>query len=249
MRWSRRGREAVPSPEWLRAAEKTGLALAHLDTEARDRLIDLAWRFDSKWSWEGVGGLDLTPDMRGHVSTLGSLLVLSIDPGLLNDISAIIVGPAAQNRTANFRVSETIVTSDEVGVLGEARLHGPIRLAWDRVLAEKAPGAKRSVVLHEFAHKIDMVDGVAGGTPPIARRADATAFEQVMAETMETVRTVDDPTPLRRYAATNGAELFAVASETFFLNGPELRRRYRSLYEALRQFYRQDPAKSRRRPT
>lgn len=134
-------------------------------------------------------------------------------------------------------------TRDGLPVLGLAQSgRGPVVLAWDAALA----GAHRAdpghnVVLHEFAHKLVMVDGLVDGTPLLPRGLLA---EWVRACTDVYADLVSDRPrpPLRWYGATSPGEFFAVATEVFFDQPFELRYAEPALYAALSGFYRQDPA-------
>jgi Mlc titration factor MtfA (ptsG expression regulator) len=119
---------------------------------------------------------------------------------------------------------------------------GPVVLAWDQVIA----GAHRSqpgnnVVLHEFAHKLDMLDGTIDGTPLLPRdlRAD---WVRVCTDVYEDLVAGRPRPPMRWYGATNPGEFFAVATEVFFEQSRELATYEPALYEVLTRFYRQDPA-------
>jgi Mlc titration factor MtfA (ptsG expression regulator) len=106
------------------------------------------------------------------------------------------------------------------------------------------------VVFHEFAHKIDMVDGVADGMPRLSDRDSRMRWVEVCGREFQAVRRAvaeGTPTPLRDYAATNQAEFFAVATEAFFDIPVALQEARPELYGVLRQFYRQDPAARVRR--
>ena len=116
-------------------------------------------------------------------------------------------------------------------------------LAWDSVLAAGHDG--QNVVLHEFAHQLDFLDGYADGTPPLPSEAAYRQWHEVM--TAEYDRLVCESAHgrarvLDAYGATNPAEFFAVATEAFFEKPVPLRQRHPALYQVLRDYYRQDTA-------
>ena len=119
-------------------------------------------------------------------------------------------------------------------------------LAWDSVLAGgRDPKDGRNVVLHEFAHQLDYLDGVADGTPPLRKQADYKQWQEVM--TREDERLVREseqghPKVLDSYGATNHAEFFSVATEAFFEKARQMYARHPELYQVLSQYYGQDPA-------
>ena len=95
--------------------------------------------------------------------------------------------------------------------------------------------------MHEFAHQLDMLDGVIDGTPPIPDREQRDHFVSACTDVYERLRRRDDPV-IRDYAATDPGEFFAVVTETFFTKGLALRDEHPALYAVLREFYGQDPA-------
>jgi Mlc titration factor MtfA (ptsG expression regulator) len=136
-----------------------------------------------------------------------------------------------------------------VPLLGEAHdLRGPILLVWDRARsAARHPGRGSNVVFHEFAHKIDMLDGLVDGTPPLPDRAAVRRWVEVCTEPYEALRAGDDRYPLDPYGATDPAEFFAVATEAFFDAPVALAAEEPALYAALRDYFAQDPAERARR--
>ncbi len=118
---------------------------------------------------------------------------------------------------------------------------GPVVLSWDAA----AHDPEINVVIHEFAHKLDMLNGAADGMPPLHagmdRRAWSAAFKAAYEGFCDAVDRSHD-TWLDPYAAEHPSEFFAVISEKFFTEPKETRRRYPDVYDQLRRFYRQDPA-------
>ncbi len=133
-------------------------------------------------------------------------------------------------------------------VLGEAHdARGPVILAWDEARdAARRPGTGHNVVFHEFAHKLDMEDGVVDGTPPLSREL-LPRWVEVCTDAFEALREGVDRRPLQPYGATNPAEFFAVATEAFFDVPVVLERHEPALYEVLRDYFGQDPAARARR--
>jgi Mlc titration factor MtfA (ptsG expression regulator) len=119
-------------------------------------------------------------------------------------------------------------------------------LSWDSVRYEgKHPREGRNVVFHEFAHQLDMLDGLINGTPPLKGRDQYRRWQEVM--TAEYRRLIHESeqgraTLLDQYGTTNEGEFFAVATECFFDRPVEMAQRHPRLYELLRDYFRQDPA-------
>ena len=147
----------------------------------------------------------------------------------------------------DFRVRRTEVDEDGVvhewddELAGEAMPGGPVVLSWDAMANDPA----MNVVIHEFAHKLDMLSGAADGVPPLhagmSRKVWLAVFKQAYEGFCDAVDR-DKETWLDPYAAEHPSEFFAVISEAFFTDPVETRRRYPDVYDQLKLFYRQDPA-------
>ena len=128
---------------------------------------------------------------------------------------------------------------------GEAWPQGPIILAWDGVMASGGWDGY-NLVIHELAHKLDMLNGDANGLPPLHRNMRINTWASVMQSAYDSLdATLDaDPdahTSIDPYAAENPAEFFAVTSEYFFSAPDLLHEAYPKVYQQLAAFYRQDP--------
>ena len=116
-------------------------------------------------------------------------------------------------------------------------------IVWDAVNDEaRHPGSGHNVVLHEFAHRLDMLDGAADGTPPMGSVEQSERWVEVCTRVYEQVVEGHGGTALRSYAGVNPAEFFAVATEAFFDDPVDLRRQQPDLYAVLGDYYHQDPA-------
>jgi Mlc titration factor MtfA (ptsG expression regulator) len=148
-------------------------------------------------------------------------------------------------------VNETVATSNyiveerRVARLGESWSRDQVVLSWEQV--QRDTGNWRdghNVVLHEFAHQLDQEDGKAEGVPILPRKSDYPIWAQIMTEEYQQlcndvqrgIKTVIDS-----YGATNPAEFFAVATETFFEKPQQLRKQHSALYKLLQRYYQVDP--------
>ncbi|HTL23258.1 MAG TPA: M90 family metallopeptidase [Mycobacteriales bacterium] len=215
-----------------------------LDAAEQQRLLVVADELLSRKRWEAARGFALDDTVRVVVAAQAALLVLGLSTDHYRLVSGIVVHPTTVETTGvRPGPSRGTVTSDPLSVLGLAQSgRGPVVLAWDEALA----GAHRSqpghnVVLHEFAHKLDMLDGTIDGTPLLPRelRAD---WVRVCTGVYEDLVAGRPRPPMRWYGATNPGEFFAVATEVFFEQPAELAALEPELYDVLRRFYRQDPA-------
>lgn len=216
-----------------------------LDADARQRLRELVSVFVAEKHFEGCGGMELDDEVMITIAGHACLLLLGRDHDLYRDVHSILVYPSTviqpPRRPAFFELVRSPVDHGRTTLHGEAMLHGPVILSWDAVVSACDPWASRNVVLHELAHKIDMADGTIDGTPPLPTKRDIIEWTTVCAAEYRDLRARTElgiPTLIDPYGATNEAEFFAVATETFFLRPIELRAEHPALYALLAKFYR-----------
>jgi Mlc titration factor MtfA (ptsG expression regulator) len=200
--------------------------------------------------WEAAFGFELDDTITVTIAVHAGLLVLGLDVDELREVSAVVVYPSAMtSRGERSGPIAGTVSDDPLPILGEAHeRRGPVLIAWDEAHAAATdPGHGHNVTLHEFAHKLDMVDQVADGAPRLHHRVDPDRWRSTCAEVFTAMRAGVDREPLDPYGATNPAEFFAVATETFFDVPTQLQHGEPALYDVLRDFYGQDPAARLRR--
>lgn len=234
-----------PFPEHWRPILSSNWPLWNsLTDEARERLEELTKVFVAERRWESARGFELTEPMKVLIAAQACLLILELDEDYFRHVSVIIVHPTTVVLQGP-RASDIsgMVSDGPQPILGQATDRGPVVLAWDAVAFDaRHPARGQNVVFHEFAHKLDMLDGVIDGTPPLpdddARRRwidvctrEFTALSAGLADPL-----------LRDYGAEDPGEFFAVATEVFFCRPVEMRETKPELYEVLSGFYRQDPA-------
>jgi Mlc titration factor MtfA (ptsG expression regulator) len=238
-RWLRRG-DMIPDALWLEALAPLPYAAALPATE-HARLRALATRFLRNKTFEGAAGLHVTDSMRVRVAVQACLLILNLDFDYYAGWRSVILYPG------DFRVAKEAVDPDGIvhrwteELAGESWENGPVILSWDTV---SNSSESVGLVLHEFAHKIDMRNGMADGCPPLPpeispkdwARDFKTAYQSLQAALERGA-----PLALDVYAAESPAEFFAVSSETFFLQPTALAADFPAIYTQLRLFYRQDP--------
>jgi MtfA peptidase len=234
--------------EQLAVLERNVKHYHRLTPNDRQRLRDLVQIFIAEKNWEGCGGLVLTEEMKFTIAAQACLLVLELPHRFYENVESILVYPSTVLRPERrdvFVDSGTLVAGP-LALWGEAHQHGPVILAWDRVLRDgQRPNRGQNLVYHEFAHKLDMLDGHADGTPPLHSREQRQTwhdvFEAAFLELRERAER-GEPSFIDEYGGTDEAEFFAVVTEHFFDQPRELREEHPQLYEALHAFYRQDPA-------
>jgi len=254
VRWLRERRRArwraLPfPPEWDAIIRRNVAYDALLDRDERERLREFVRVFLEEKSFEGCGGLELDDEVRVTIAAQAGILVLGLAHEYYRNVHTILVYPSTvvtpERPLGSFEVGNAPVAKG-VPILGEAQLRGPVILVWDAVRSNaRHPEQGHDVVYHEFAHKLDMQDGAADGTPPLATRQEMARWVEVCEkEFLELRRSVKRgrKTFLNEYGATNEAEFFAVATEFFFDRPRAMQQREPALYGVLRAFYQQDPA-------
>ena len=249
---NRRRRKTLSEPfpsEWERIIASNIAHAADLDSDENTRLRDFIQIFVAEKSWEGCGGLEMTDEIRVTIAAQAGLLVLGIPHEYYSNVQSVLVYPSTvvtPKRSPGVFELPTGPVASGVPILGEAQLHGPVILVWDAVKHNaRHPEQGHDVVYHEFAHKLDMLDGSVDGTPPLGSRDEIRRWAEVCEREFNDLRarvSRGKSTFLDQYGATNEAEFFAVATEFFFDKPAAMRRHEPELYELLQGFYGQDPA-------
>ena len=248
--WRRRRRGRILarpfSAGWERILQRNFAYDRWLSTDDRQKLRrDLQIVVAEKY-WEGCNGLEITDEIRVTIAAQACLLVLGFENEFFDRVQTILVYPDQYVATEMTRQPGGVVTETMSPRLGEAWYGGPVILSWPSVLAGgRNPGDGRNVVLHEFAHVLDMQDHDINGTPPLSSSDQYQAWHEVMtAEYNQLLRHSNQgrATLLDGYGTKDEAEFFAVATECFFEQPLPMTHRHPRLYELLREFYRQHPA-------
>lgn len=229
-----------------------------LDAPGRARLRELSSLFLSQKQFSTAHELVLTDEICVAIAAQAALPVLNLGLEFYRGWVGVIVYPG------EFVIRKTV--EDEDGVVhevvqdasGEAWEGGPVLLSWEDVKLSDGHGAY-NVVIHEFAHKIDMLAGDADGRPPLIRRLhpdlSPREWEDIFDNAYDRFCRRVDGIPERRwtqfaetslidpYAADHPSEFFAVCSEALFVTPREFESEYPELYRLLARYYRQDPAR------
>lgn len=219
--------------------------LQGLTAVEKAHLRELSTLFLHEKNIVGVQGIQITAPMRITIAAQACLPILQLGIALLDGWRDIIVYPDA------FRVNRD--ETDENGVVhhgdrvlsGESWSAGPVILSWrDIELDKQLTQQGHNVIVHEIAHKLDMLNGKANGMPPLHTTmappqwtaALSAAYRQINARLDQHRQICVNP-----YAASSPAEFFAVFSEYFFCAPQILQTHFPAVYRQLRQYYRQDP--------
>jgi Mlc titration factor MtfA (ptsG expression regulator) len=243
---------------WQRAAAPW-LFMRGLAPEDGERLRASCGHFLATKRFAGAHGLDVSDAMQVEIAAQACILVLELGLAWYEGWSDVIVYPAQFAPEREIMDEAGVVHLSNDPMAGEAWLGGPVILSYEDVAMagdERSRVAGYNVVIHEFAHKLDMRNGDPNGFPPLHEgmkpRAWREAFAAAYRHFCEAVDAADalparkaqtalDALPIDPYAAETPGEFFAVASEAFFETPERLAPAYPAVYEQLRLFYRQDP--------
>jgi Mlc titration factor MtfA (ptsG expression regulator) len=217
--------------------------LERLTKQENTKLKHLAILFLHYKSLECVGDLDITTTMQLVIALQACLPILNIGLDWYEGWVSVVIYPGAFSRQ-NIDTDELgIVHQGRANLSGESWQRGPVVLSWGDSL-RNGENDGRNVVIHEFAHKLDMLNGRANGLPPLHKDMSIQQWSDVFNSAYDDFSMrlqQNDYIAIDPYAATSPAEFFAVFSEFFFEKPDIIAHYYGDVYNLLVRFYRQDP--------
>jgi Mlc titration factor MtfA (ptsG expression regulator) len=238
--WRRRKREPIGDAVWSEVLRR----LPWLSGSGAQDLLalrEMAERFLRQKDIAAAGGLTLTPQIRAMIAVQACLPVLHLGLAWYRGWYSVIVYPDDFVAPFEYVDEAGIVHSGERELSGEAWPDGPVVLSWHASLGEHGG----NLVIHEFAHKLDLLNGDANGLPPLHRGMKVQAWQAAFSAAYDDFcARLDDGEWLAfdAYAAENPGEFFAVLSECFFMDPHSVRAHYPAVYSQLEAFYRPAPA-------
>jgi len=235
-KWRRKRLLARPFPEaWCEHLDQNVRHFRLLSNEQREKLRQSVVVMVAEKEWVGCRGLEMTDEIKVTIAGQAGLMLLGHEaPYYFDGVLSVLVYP------------EAFVTDLYQETFGEAWPRGPVILSWRHVKeGGRDPADGLNLVLHEFAHQLDGLDGDMSGIPPLGSRRRLERWREVAER--EYVRLVNradrgEITLLDHYGASNRAEFFAVATECFFERPLAMQRQHPELYAIFSDFYRLDPA-------
>ena len=242
--------------------------LARLDEPRRRRLRCLSAAFLDAKEFHGAQGLQVTDAMALAVAAQACLPLVDLASDTrpervlawYDDFVGIVMQPAAVRAARTRQDEDGVVHEYEEELSGEAMDGGPVMLSWDAVAeAGNSAGDGFNVVIHEFAHKIDLKDGEVDGCPPLpdgfmgharaarARTAWRDVFDAALRDFAARVEAADrfpglvEAPWLDPYAAHSSGEFFAVVVEAYWVNPERLALEFPGLMPWLDAFFRPRP--------
>jgi Mlc titration factor MtfA (ptsG expression regulator) len=247
-RWRRRrilSRAAIPDDLWREAIALRPFVAIYDEDELR-RLREKVVLFLHAKGIVGAQGHEVTPLQRAVIAIEACVLVLELDMAFYDGFENVIVYPGEFVPDWEWEDAAGVVHRNDEPLAGEAMPGGPVVLSWPDVAAGADwQSTGMNLVIHEFAHKIDMRNGEADGCPPLPSGMSVEAWSRTLTSAYNDFCArvdCDEPTDIDAYASESPAEFFAVLSEVFFADPLILRDEYPEVYDQFAAFYRQDPA-------
>ena len=234
-------RARIDESQWRRTLERYAF-LAGLSEDELARLRERVALFLHDKQIHGAGGLLLDDEMKLAIAVQACLVALNLPADWYDGWVEVIVYPDEFVPRFEWEDEYGVVHESSEAHAGEAWLQGPVILSWADVAQAREDGV--NVVIHEFAHKLDMLNGDANGYPPLHAGMERSRWSRVFSAAYSDFCALverDAPTAIDPYAAESPGEFFAVVSEAFFELPETVRESYPDVYEQLVAFYRQDP--------
>lgn len=264
-----RGRVSIPDDVW-RSTITALPFLAARPAHELARLRELAAGLIEDKQMAGAGGLNLTAIIQVHIAAQACLPILNLGLHWYRGWTSIVVYPD------EFVVPRSVIDEDGVvheyddAIVGEAWDGGPLLLAWRDVHAPLRRDQPYNVVIHEFTHKLDLLNGDADGIPLFNRSThlelDAGEWAKVLDDAFarfsaeldlierdipvhiepdsDEARPYYAHLPLDPYAAQDKGEFFAVSGEAFFVDPARMALAFPEWTRQLALFFKQPLARS-----
>ncbi|MFC0269729.1 M90 family metallopeptidase [Kushneria aurantia] len=247
-KWQRwRKRHPLPLEAWQRAQVRLPIIDGLSDAQL-ERLGERSWRLVHALRIVLPEGVEWSDENRLVLMAQIALMTLAWPEQrarrALLDVREIILVPGAFRRHVEEMDDAGVMHEFEDERAGETSWHGPVALSLEELEAN-GDWHGTNVVIHEFAHKLDMtgdmtVNGMPGLHGDITSREWYDTFMQCWQALQESLERGEEP-PIDDYAATHPAEFFAVICEYFFTAPDILDNVWPDLYTLLVRYFDQDP--------
>ncbi|NMF59617.1 zinc-dependent peptidase [Pseudanabaena yagii GIHE-NHR1] len=246
VQWQRDRIRTKPCPrQWLHIIESNLAIYRDLDLAQQKQLQGYIQVFLREKQFIGCLGLQVTEEMRVTIAAIACLLLFGDHKTYFPNLRSILIYPHAYIVNEMVMSDRYIVEERRVARLGESWTQDQLILSWEQIQQDLRNWQDgHNVILHEFAHQLDQEDGRAEGVPILPRTLDYALWAKVMSsDYLQLCDQVEhqQKTIIDSYGATNPAEFFAVATETFFEKPRQLYQKHSCLYELLQRYYRLDP--------
>jgi len=239
-------RRAIPEPLWQLTLVRYPFLGARSPAKVT-RLREMATLFLAQKEFTGARGLEISDEMAVAIAAQACLPALELGLDWLDGFVGIVVHEDAVVARREVEDDDGIVHAYDEELSGEAMSGGPVMLAWRDVdEAGESAAAGYNVVVHEFAHVIDMRGGVTAGVDTVDPESERGQWLNALADEYEAFVArvdADEETFLDPYAAEALEEFFAVSAEAFFVAADDFEQEEPRTYRLLKEFFKQDPAR------
>jgi len=213
----------------------------HIESGILEKLQSVTKVIVAEKSWEGIDGLEITPEVTITIAAQAGVMLLGVDGYYFDNVNTVLVSPNTLQR--QFR--DGLIVHEDQHFSGMAYRDGKVLLSWhDVIRGGRSSDDAQNVVIHEFAHCLDNIDGNMAGDVIFPSRQSSERWLETVDREFEQLR--NDKESGRRnllddYGATNKAEFFAVSAETFFERPEKLKKSHAALFSLLVEYFRLDP--------
>ncbi len=235
---------AMPFKEEYRTYLKSTPHYVNLSAEEQHKIERSIIIFSGTKEFIGVR-LEITDEMKIIIAFYACLLLLhKTVSNCYDNVKTIIVYPNAVVFD-NIQASNGIYKKEQFLIDGQATIDTVI-IIWNDAKKEAYHLRHNNVIVHEFAHEIDYMDGVPDGVPPL-EKSKYNAWTQEFYSDYKKLNEVilknrdwGKYKLLGSYAASSEAEFFAVVTERFFESPQSLKKYFPELYNELKDFFELD---------
>jgi MtfA peptidase len=238
--------EALPfSEDYKKIVEKIPY-YPKLSSADQERLHHSMLRFIYTKEFIGVH-LEVTEEIKLVIAFYACLLLMNkATNNCYDNLKTIIVYPHSVI-TDEVKSYGGIYTKAQFMIEGQSA-NDTVVITWHEAKKEAYHMRHNNVILHEFAHEIDFMDGEIDGVPPI-EKSKYDGWVHTLHKEFNALNTIARKDRewgkyklLGSYAATNEAEFFAVVTERFFETPLSLKQHFPELYNEFEDFYQIDTA-------
>ncbi|MBD2576903.1 M90 family metallopeptidase [Oscillatoria sp. FACHB-1406] len=247
LRYRRRERlkRKIFPPYWIAILEDRFPLYQCLPEPLKRKLQSYIQVFLAEKNFIGCNGLQITDEIKLAIASPACLLLLHERADYFAPLKDIFVYPTAFLSPSISPFGDSYLESVEAKS-GESWQKGLVVLSWEHIERDRLHWQDgHHVILHEFAHQLDQENGAANGVPTLENKAAYSQWSKVLSrEYRQLCSQVErgQKTAIDEYGATNPAEFFAVATETFFEKPNALKAAHPELYEELKSYYKLDPS-------
>lgn len=234
----------IPEDLWKNTTAKLPI-LTYLQAGQLQELKEMTTLFLYKKDFIAAQGFDIDDEKQLIIAVQACLPILGLGIDYYDGWLEIIVYPDTFVVSRDVTDAYGLVHKETRALSGEAWVKGPVVLSWQDVQLDSFQLREgHNVVIHEFSHKLDMLNGRANGMPPLHPTMHRNEWTDSLSNAYNHLQKLLESHQshyINDYAATDPAEFFAVVSEYFFTAPKALKHHRPAVYKQLILFYKQEP--------